>query len=95
MTVMSAKKGLKLRWAKDHVSRKVQVSHFEMMHMLSKGCVGKVLLICHKSSTDLYALKAIIKQHVLVHQELQHTLTEQVVLCHMAAEGSDPFVVKL
>jgi serum/glucocorticoid-regulated kinase 2 len=83
------------RRAKERVSRKVQVSDFEMMRVLGKGCAGKVLLVRHKSSTDLYALKAITKRHVLAHQELQHTLTEQAVLRRMAAEGSDPFVVKL
>ena len=81
--------------AKDRVSRKVQVSDFEMMRVLGKGCAGKVLLVRHKSSSDLYALKAITKRHVLAHQELQHTLTEQAVLRRMAAEGTDPFVVKL
>ena len=83
------------RHPKERVSRKVQVSDFEMMRVLGKGCAGKVLLVRHKSSTDLYALKAITKRHVLAHQELQHTLTEQAVLRRMAAEGTDPFVVKL
>ena len=89
------KKRSKSRRAKDRVSRKVQVSDFEMMRVLGKGCAGKVLLVRHKSSSDLYALKAITKRHVLAHQELQHTLTEQAVLRRMAAEGTDPFVVKL
>ena len=80
---------------KERSSRKVQVSDFEMMRVLGKGCAGKVLLVRHKSSSDLYALKAITKRHVLAHQELQHTLTEQAVLRRMAAEGTDPFVVKL
>ena len=79
----------------ERVSRKVQVSDFKMIRVLGKGCAGKVLLVRHKSSSDLYALKAITKRHVLAHQELQHTLTEQAVLRRMAAEGSDPFVVKL
>ena len=80
---------------KERISRKVQVSDFEMMRVLGKGCAGKVLLVRYKSSADLYALKAITKRHVLAHQELQHTLTEQAVLRRMAAEGKDPFVVKL
>ncbi len=80
---------------KERASRKVQVSDFEMMRVLGKGCAGKVLLVRHKSSSDLYALKAITKRHVLAHQELQHTLTEQAVLRRMAAEATDSFVVKL
>ncbi|KAJ7819928.1 hypothetical protein B0H14DRAFT_3736548 [Mycena olivaceomarginata] len=60
-------------------SRKVVIDDFEMMRVLGKGCAGK----------------AITKRHVLAHQELQHTLTEQAVLKRMAAESRDPFVVKL
>jgi serum/glucocorticoid-regulated kinase 2 len=75
--------------------RKVVIHDFEMMRVLGKGCAGKVLLVRHKSTSSLYALKAITKRHVLAHQELQHTLTEQAVLKRMAAESKDPFVVKL
>ena len=75
--------------------RKVIIDDFEMMRVLGKGCAGKVLLVRHKNSSDLYALKAITKRHVLAHQELQHTLTEQAVLKRMAKEAKDPFVVKL
>ncbi|KAH8094692.1 hypothetical protein BXZ70DRAFT_896561 [Cristinia sonorae] len=75
--------------------RKVVIDDFEMMRVLGKGCAGKVLLVKHKPSSDVFALKAITKRHVLAHQELQHTLTEQAVLKRMAAEGTDPFVVKL
>ncbi|KAI6133719.1 hypothetical protein EV401DRAFT_2064725 [Pisolithus croceorrhizus] len=75
--------------------RKAVINDFEMMRVLGKGCAGKVLLVRHKDSSDLYALKAITKRHVLAHQELQHTLTEQAVLKRMAKEGKDPFVVKL
>ena len=75
--------------------RKVVIDDFEMMRVLGKGCAGKVLLVRHKTTADLFALKAITKRHVLAHQELQHTLTEQAVLKRMAAENKDPFVVKL
>lgn len=75
--------------------RKVVIDDFEMMRVLGKGCAGKVLLVRHKTTQDLYALKAITKRHVLAHQELQHTLTEQAVLKRMAAESRDPFVIKL
>lgn len=75
--------------------RKVVIDDFEMMRVLGKGCAGKVLLVKQKTTSELYALKAITKRHVLAHQELQHTLTEQAVLKRMAAESKDPFVVKL
>ena len=80
---------------KKKAQRKVAIDDFEMMRVLGKGCAGKVLLVRQKTSSDLYALKAITKRHVLAHQELQHTLTEQAVLKRMAKESKDPFVVKL
>ncbi|KAH6911129.1 AGC/AGC-unique protein kinase [Coprinopsis sp. MPI-PUGE-AT-0042] len=80
---------------RERKSKKVTIDDFEMIRVLGKGCAGKVLLVRHKSGTGLYALKAITKRHVLAHQELQHTLTEQAVLKRMAAESKDPFVVKL
>jgi serum/glucocorticoid-regulated kinase 2 len=75
--------------------RKVVIDDFEMLRVLGKGCAGKVLLVRHKATEETYALKAITKRHVLAHQELQHTLTEQAVLKRMAKDGADPFVVKL
>ncbi|KIM31700.1 hypothetical protein M408DRAFT_327157 [Serendipita vermifera MAFF 305830] len=76
-------------------ARKVVITDFEMMRVLGKGCAGKVLLVRHKREQSLYALKAITKRHVIAHQELQHTMTEQAVLKRMARSNSDPFVVKL
>jgi serine/threonine protein kinase len=76
-------------------SDKVTVDDFEMIRVLGKGCAGKVLLVRHKPTTGLFAMKSIHKRHVLAHQELQHTLTEQAVLKRMAREALDPFCVKL
>ena len=76
-------------------SNKVTVDDFEMIRVLGKGCAGKVLLVRHSSTRGLYAMKSIHKRHVLAHQELQHTLTEQAVLKRMAKDVLDPFVVRL
>ena len=76
-------------------SNKVTVDDFEMIRVLGKGCAGKVLLVRHSTSRGLYAMKSIHKRHVLAHQELQHTLTEQAVLKRMAKDVLDPFVVRL
>lgn len=89
------KKGVLRKDKKAKPAKKVVIDDFEMMRVLGKGCAGKVLLVRHKKTESLYALKAIMKRHVLAHQELQHTLTEQAVLKRMAREGKDPFVVKL
>jgi len=91
----AVKKKKKKKQKLERKSRKVVIDDFEMMRVLGKGCAGKVLLVRHKRSQALYALKAITKRHVLAHQELQHTMTEQAVLKRMARSNTDPFVVKL
>ncbi|KZW00484.1 kinase-like protein [Exidia glandulosa HHB12029] len=85
----------KRRIPRERKSKKVVIDDFEMVRVLGKGCAGKVLLVRHKAENKVYALKAITKRHVLAHQELQHTLTEQAVLKRMAHEAKDPFVVRL
>ncbi|KAK0547508.1 hypothetical protein OC846_004814 [Tilletia horrida] len=75
--------------------KKATIDDFEMIRVLGKGCAGKVLLVRHHDSNRLFAMKSIHKRHVLAHQELQHTLTEQAVLKRMAREVHDPFVVRL
>lgn len=83
------------RRQKKRTDEKVTVDDFDMIRVLGKGCAGKVLLVRHKPTKGLFAMKSIHKRHVLAHQELQHTLTEQAVLKRMAKEVMDPFVVKL
>jgi len=75
--------------------RKVGIDDFGMMRVLGKGCSGFVMLVRHKQTRNLFALKVSTKKHLLAHQKLQHVLTEQAVLKKMAVESRDPFVVKL
>ncbi|GAA5976170.1 hypothetical protein JCM10908_005405 [Rhodotorula pacifica] len=76
-------------------SKSIALDFFEMMRVLGKGCAGKVLLVREKKTSQLMALKAITKRHVLAHRELAHTRTEQSVLKACARDGLNPFVVRL
>ena len=75
-------------------SEEVGNSGFEMMRVLSEGHTGKVLLVRHKPTSDLFALKVIMKRYALAKKELDRALTEQTVLRRVTAVGS-PFVAKL
>lgn len=57
--------------------------------------VGAHLLPSLTPNAFLPAQKTIVKRHVLAHQELQHTLTEQAVLRRMSRDVKNPFVVHL
>ncbi|KIY73313.1 kinase-like protein [Cylindrobasidium torrendii FP15055 ss-10] len=89
-------------------TKPISIEDFELMRVLGKGCAGKVFLVRKKNSEQLYALKAITKRHVIAHQELKHTLTEQAILRRLTADdGSQdgyseetrkrahPFLVKM
>ena len=76
----------------------IGIDDFDLMRVLGKGCAGKVLLVRKKDTKEHYALKAITKRHVVAHQELSHTLTEQAILKRLSAgdgEHQHPFLVKL
>ncbi|KAJ6482389.1 kinase-like domain-containing protein [Mycena vulgaris] len=75
--------------------RKTVIDDFEMIRVLGKARTGEVLLVKHKTTADLYALKASNKRRILAHEELQHWFTEQSVLKRMTIESTDPFVVNL
>ena len=74
---------------------KISISDFEILKVLGRGCAGKVMLVKQKATSQVYAIKAIHKTHVLAHRELDHTKTEQAVLRRCARDGTNPFVVKM
>ncbi|KAJ7715411.1 kinase-like domain-containing protein, partial [Mycena maculata] len=66
--------------------RKVIIDDFEIICVLGKAGTEEVLLVRHKTTADLYALKAGNKRYLR---------TEQSVLKCMAIERTNPFVDNL
>lgn len=56
---------------------------------------SQVLLVKHAGTTRVHAMKAISKRAVLANDELDHTLAEQQILKHFAADRRNPFVSRL
>ncbi|KAJ3353537.1 hypothetical protein GGF32_002952 [Allomyces javanicus] len=73
--------------------RKVTIDDYQLIKVLGKGCMGKVLLVRHKRSSNLYALKSISKSSVIVHKELNHTLAERKILSTIA-QIQHPFLIQ-
>ena len=80
---------------KSHLNGGPQITDFDIIRVIGKGCAGKVLMCKYQPTGKLYAIKALHKYHVLAHRELGHTLTEQSILKRMTAEVKNPFVVRL
>ncbi|ORZ30321.1 kinase-like domain-containing protein [Catenaria anguillulae PL171] len=73
--------------------RKVTVDDYHIIQVLGKGCMGKVLLVRHKKSSNLYALKSISKSSVIMNKELSHTLAERKILSSIA-QIQHPFLIQ-
>ena len=78
-----------------HSSRK-SVEDYQLVRVLGKGCMGKVLLAQDKTSSRLFAIKAISKHWVASHgpQEIEHTRAEQRILAELS-RTNNPFLIKL
>ena len=59
--------------------------------MLGAGSFGKVMLVQHKRSRQLFALKAIKKDFIIDKDQVEHTLSERTVL----EQANHPFLVSL
>ncbi|OBZ89435.1 Serine/threonine-protein kinase gad8 [Choanephora cucurbitarum] len=70
------------------------LDNLEMLKVLGKGCMGKVLLVRSRTTKELYALKSIIKEHVVEQREITHTLDEQNILTKLS-QVNHPFLTKL
>lgn len=54
-----------------------------LMTLLSCSIL-QVVLVKHKSTQTIYAMKAIVKKHVIAHSELKHTLVGNRFFCAFA-----------
>lgn len=63
-----------------------------LLKVLGKGCMGKVLLVRHNTSQQLYALKSIKKKWIMQQKEVVHTRTERDILVQLR---NQPFIALL
>ncbi|KAG0346937.1 hypothetical protein BG005_000450 [Podila minutissima] len=74
--------------------KKANIDDFQLIKVLGRGCMGKVMLVREISSKKLFALKAISKEWVILQREIEHTKSERNILANVA-EISHPFLIKL
>ncbi|KAI9140151.1 kinase-like domain-containing protein [Paraphysoderma sedebokerense] len=89
--------GVRCRSSKS-CKQKASVDDYQILTVLGKGCMGKVLLVrphaaSNSSNPQLYALKSISKSWVLRHEELSHTLAERQILATVATIRH-PFLIQ-
>uniref|UniRef100_A0A7S2KHB4 Protein kinase domain-containing protein n=1 Tax=Leptocylindrus danicus TaxID=163516 RepID=A0A7S2KHB4_9STRA len=64
---------------------------FQEMRVLGHGGFGTVSVAQHISTSKLYAIKSLHKEHIAQTNQVVHTKTERRVLCHT----EHPFIIKL
>jgi len=73
-------------------SRKVTKDDFEQLKVIGRGAYGKVLLVRHKASRRLYAMKVLKKASLFLKtKHVEHTKAERQIL----EEVKHPFIVQL
>ncbi|GAA5795108.1 hypothetical protein HPULCUR_000460 [Helicostylum pulchrum] len=72
----------------------VTIQDFQLIKVIGRGCMGKVLLVRHRNSSRLLALKAISKRAVIEQSQIIHIKAEQQILSDIASIHH-PFLIKL
>ncbi|KAG2211933.1 hypothetical protein INT47_004620 [Mucor saturninus] len=70
------------------------IQDFQLIKVIGRGCMGKVLLVRHRNSSRLLALKAISKRAVIEQSQIIHIKAEQQILSDIASIHH-PFLIKL
>ncbi|GAN04523.1 Ser/Thr protein kinase [Mucor ambiguus] len=78
--------------AQSHIPSDITLADYDLLKVLGKGCMGKVLLVRSKRNEQLYALKSIKKKWVMKQKELIHTRAERDILVRLR---NQPFLAQV
>jgi len=62
------------------ISEKINTKDFKILQMLGRGTFGKVMLVEHTETGELYALKALKKSKIIKLLQVEHTKSERKYL---------------
>ena len=71
--------------------RKPELDDFDLLKVLGKGNFGKVMMVRHKHTGEIFALKSLRKEAVISRAQTENTKNERHVLEH----ANHPFMVRL
>jgi len=83
-------------FSQDHIdgeqlNEDVDINSFKMLKVIGRGTFGKVLLVEHKKSNQLFAMKSIKKDILIDQEQIENTLLEKQILQTI----KHPFLVRL
>lgn len=74
---------------------------FEIIRVVGKGYMGKVMVVNEKSTNQIFAIKSIHKQAIMERKEVNHTRAERDILAELVSHQKSqctvpcPFLVRL
>ena len=71
-----------------------KLQDFQLVKVLGKGCMGKVLLVRENASGHFFAMKSIHKKTIVNQREIEHSLSERHILTQLSL-AKHPFLVHL
>ncbi|KAJ0405439.1 hypothetical protein P43SY_005058 [Pythium insidiosum] len=80
--------------AKEAEKKPMSIEDFDLMKVVGRGAFGKVLLVRKKegkNSGHIYAMKILVKAHIIKNDQVENTKAEQ----HILKEINHPFIVRL
>lgn len=80
--------------AKEAEKRPLTIEDFDLLKVVGRGAFGKVLLVRKKDGKHagaIYAMKILVKAHIIKNEQVENTKSEQ----HILKEINHPFIVRL
>jgi serum/glucocorticoid-regulated kinase 3 len=77
--------------SKNIEQKEVWLNNFKLIQIIGRGSFGKVFLVKNKESENLYAMKVLKKENVILRQQVEHTFTER----HILSCINHPFIIQL
>jgi len=72
-------------------ANKVRIDDFERLKVLGRGSFGKVMMVRHKVTREIYAMKILKKSSIMARNQVEHTKSERRILESL----QHPFLVTL
>jgi len=82
---------VKTTYKKPEGKKKMTIDDFDLLKVIGKGTLGKVMQVRKKDTERIYALKIIKKADVVARNEIEHMIAERQVLAQM----HHPYIVNL
>lgn len=74
------------------MERRYSMSDFEIIRVIGKGFMGKVIVVRERVTNQIFAIKSIHKQAIVERREVNHARAERDILAELVSQQKDPHI---